>query len=520
MVAHSRLLVLLAFAGAVVGDGAWAQPTLPLELERTISLGVTPAVWDVMPTWHGVYYWVAAVASPADSSRIYWGRTDLSNVDSFSVGGGAPTFISGFFRANYEPHVVLAIRHYGPRPCDWCAYSETLTCRIYRLTDGVPDSAQWVYQSSEYYGVAHGEHNLVNGFAQNLAIAVPQPPDVTVSLSAVVSRYEYDWVYLINYGHNGTAQRRAWLLVNMFAGTACRVAPLYTPQYASPVNQVSATLWNGSLHVGSRGEVTFSTDHSPPDWAGYRFESRAHRLDDSTLSNVVHHGAGSDWPISYRGFASGYDMLHDRYVQVEDMATRCEAWAAGDTTPTWSVARSYSFLLQAYAIDGEASEQVLGYDPASRAFDVMDIATGNVLARTSPLDSAFNNVICIGRYHRETLRLAARYGSEIRIYRFGSPVATQNWPERPIATEVALFPTFPNPFNAATTITYSLPRAGQVSLRVFDLLGREVAVLKDGFSAAGTYRIMFDGSALASGIYFARLDAGRFSETKKLVVMK
>jgi hypothetical protein len=79
---------------------------------------------------------------------------------------------------------------------------------------------------------------------------------------------------------------------------------------------------------------------------------------------------------------------------------------------------------------------------------------------------------------------------------------------------------FPNPFNAITTISYDVPQTGRVSLRVFDLLGRDVTVLADGFAQAGSYRVMFDGSGLATGIYFARLDAGAFSQTKKLMLLK
>lgn len=79
---------------------------------------------------------------------------------------------------------------------------------------------------------------------------------------------------------------------------------------------------------------------------------------------------------------------------------------------------------------------------------------------------------------------------------------------------------YPNPFNATTTISYDLPQAGHVSLRLFELLGREVAVLKDGFVEAGSHRVTFDGSNLASGIYFARLDAGKFSQTMKLMLLK
>ena len=89
-----------------------------------------------------------------------------------------------------------------------------------------------------------------------------------------------------------------------------------------------------------------------------------------------------------------------------------------------------------------------------------------------------------------------------------------------IPKHFALFQNYPNPFNPSTTIAYDLPKAGRISLRVFNLLGREVAVLKDGFSEAGSHRVVLDGSGMASGIYFARLEAGAFSQTKKLMLLK
>jgi hypothetical protein len=79
---------------------------------------------------------------------------------------------------------------------------------------------------------------------------------------------------------------------------------------------------------------------------------------------------------------------------------------------------------------------------------------------------------------------------------------------------------FPNPFNPATEIAFNIPKTGHISLRVFDLLGREAAVLKDGFAEAGSHRVTFNGSDLPTGIYFARLDAGGFSQTKKLMLLK
>ncbi len=79
---------------------------------------------------------------------------------------------------------------------------------------------------------------------------------------------------------------------------------------------------------------------------------------------------------------------------------------------------------------------------------------------------------------------------------------------------------YPNPFNPTTVIQYQLPASGQVSLKVYDELGREVAALVDTRENAGTYSVKFDGGNLASGVYFYRLSAGTYSETKKLLLIK
>jgi hypothetical protein len=84
----------------------------------------------------------------------------------------------------------------------------------------------------------------------------------------------------------------------------------------------------------------------------------------------------------------------------------------------------------------------------------------------------------------------------------------------------ALHQNYPNPFNPATTITFELTARSHASLRVYDLLGREVAVLVDGMRAAGTHREQFNASGLASGVYVARLQAGSFSQSIRLVLTK
>jgi hypothetical protein len=79
---------------------------------------------------------------------------------------------------------------------------------------------------------------------------------------------------------------------------------------------------------------------------------------------------------------------------------------------------------------------------------------------------------------------------------------------------------YPNPFNPSTTISYSVPQAGLVSLKVYDLLGREVATLLNEIKSAGTYSVPWNALTNPSGIYFYKLTAGGFSETHKMQLIK
>lgn len=79
---------------------------------------------------------------------------------------------------------------------------------------------------------------------------------------------------------------------------------------------------------------------------------------------------------------------------------------------------------------------------------------------------------------------------------------------------------YPNPFNPVTTIRYSIPKNSQVTLKVYDILGSEVATLVNEEKPIGSYKIEFDASIYSSGIYFYRLQSGRFVETKKMILIK
>ena len=89
-----------------------------------------------------------------------------------------------------------------------------------------------------------------------------------------------------------------------------------------------------------------------------------------------------------------------------------------------------------------------------------------------------------------------------------------------LAADFTILKAFPNPFNPETTISYSMPESGSAKLTVFDITGREVAVLAEGWHYAGDYERKFNGDGLATGIYFVRLYNKGASNIHKILLVK
>ncbi len=89
-----------------------------------------------------------------------------------------------------------------------------------------------------------------------------------------------------------------------------------------------------------------------------------------------------------------------------------------------------------------------------------------------------------------------------------------------VITEYALAQNYPNPFNPTTTITYQLPQDGFVTLKIYDVLGNEIATLVNEYKKTGSYDINYDASSLSSGVYLYSIKINDYSATKKLVLMK
>jgi hypothetical protein len=106
------------------------------------------------------------------------------------------------------------------------------------------------------------------------------------------------------------------------------------------------------------------------------------------------------------------------------------------------------------------------------------------------------------------------------ISRYGQPIIGIN----PISTETpsnySVSQNYPNPFNPTTKINFALPKSGLVTLKVYDITGKEVATLVNEVKNVGTYSVDFDGANLSSGMYFYKISVNGFSEVKKMSLIK
>ncbi|HMD13827.1 MAG TPA: T9SS type A sorting domain-containing protein [Bacteroidota bacterium] len=155
------------------------------------------------------------------------------------------------------------------------------------------------------------------------------------------------------------------------------------------------------------------------------------------------------------------------------------------------------------------------------------------------LDSSFSTIIA-GDTTSSTsqkitgLQFSTQYYLQVAVYSPYGMSYFQNPPQQFTTESVAgiknsghtlpheyeLSQNYPNPFNPSTTITYSLPQAEHVRLKVYNVFGQEMQILVDRIQPPGSASIPFDASNLPSGIYFYRLSAGRFMDTKKMTVIK
>jgi hypothetical protein len=350
---------------------------------------------------------------------------------------------------------------------------------------------------------------LLFSFALVVGMVLPAAGQITITsadASAMFSLGKTSWNYedttttSLNIGGAGSSSWDFRSLHADFAASLTSVAPASTPytadfpaathafQTAESMEGIVMTVYqyftlstNSLLNPGTMGGGTsqFGT-------VVYSLKNNPAAMDYAFPSTY-----GSTWNTSY---AETYQITVGGYPIV------------GPTVTNYSD----SYSVDAYGpmtIPGGATYQALRIRLEERSPELkvsyIFIANEGAIITVSALDTTYSS-------------------GEVQIasVTWISPTAVGVAAEKTTPTEYALSQNFPNPFNPATVIRYQVPVTSSVRLSVYDLIGREVAVLINETKAPGEYTAKFDAKGLSSGVYLYRLEAGNFAQTRRMLLVK
>lgn len=273
-------------------------------------------------------------------------------------------------------------------------------------------------------------------------------------------------------------------------------------------------------------------------------------------------GGWFDWDsqpsstISYDTLPSSYGVSEaDRFIHVDNNAYYWPSgmtsyWAARDTltAPVWMNSRTSNMFSDNTTWASFEQSNNVNVDPSfssglvdtivTALMSYVDMTRLNTLSDWchyyNPNNDLFNTPWPLPEnlsYSNTTLQTAGHDGYAVGDLNWfptqkaawlaaGGSDAVEETGKGDVAATYSLSQNYPNPFNPSTQITFTVSKQSQVSLRVFNVLGQEVASLVNGTMTAGNYTVTFNAGKLASGMYFYRLDAGNFSSVKKMMLLK
>ncbi len=278
------------------------------------------------------------------------------------------------------------------------------------------------------------------------------------------------------------------------------------------IANIDTSIWY-PLHIGNKWQFSYMVDVSTVFDKTFEVVGDT-AIDGKVFSIISENGNKQYHRVENNEVVYEYDLNYDKeYIRYDFKSNDQSVWNLHDSVTYYGIAYTlidyWSFfedtLITKTFVDADIYTNISGEQDTSWG------STVDGMARS------ITKGIGLTEYQLGTTA-GGLVGAIINGYMIGRVTNVKQ--EKVNLSSFMLSQNYPNPFNPSTKISYSIPSQSHVSLKVFDVLGREVATLVNQEKPSGNYSIEFDASNLTSGVYFYRIQAGQYVESKKMVLVK
>lgn len=213
---------------------------------------------------------------------------------------------------------------------------------------------------------------------------------------------------------------------------------------------------------------------------------------------------GISYGDSHFGMIIGYD-----YQENENLILRTK-----DGGQSWSNISNFTLASEQYYTNISILDSLYGIIIGTQGLILKTTNGGDEWAKIE--SGTLNDLYYVELFENHDFVIVGDWGTILK----GNLITTVDESQNELPVNYQLLQNYPNPFNPVTSISFSLPRTELVTIKIYDILGREVVVLVDEVKTAGNYTVNLNGTQLASGVYFYRMETEYFNSTKKLLLLK